>query len=313
LTADGILNVYKPREWSSLDVVRVVRRHTRVRRVGHAGTLDPAAEGVLPVCIGQATRVVEYLLDARKRYQARVRLGAVTDTYDAEGEVVRTGDPSGVTREMVEDALSCFAGTISQIPPAFSAVKREGVPLYRLARAGSLVEAPPRQVHVYTISLLAFEPPTVTIEVESGRGVYLRTIAYDLGERLGCGAHLEHLVRLAVGPFNSCCSIPIEELRKALEAGDWQELLHPVDSVLLDRHAAILGEQNRDWAGHGRIVELKPLTEARAKGVAEGSLCRAYSLDGLLVALLRYEGEGFLWRPEKVFSAPSDVNAGSIS
>jgi tRNA pseudouridine55 synthase len=293
--------------------VRVVRRDAGIRRAGHAGTLDPAAEGVLPICIGQGTRVVEYLLDARKRYRALLHLGVVTDTYDAKGDTVRTGDPSSVTREMVEEALPHFIGEISQAPPAFSAVKREGIPLYRLARAGNPVQGTPRQVHVYSISLLAFEPPRLTIEVESGRGVYLRTLAYDLGERLGCGAHLEQLIRLAVGPFHAQSCVTVEELGRAFEDGTWRELLHPLDSVLLDRYAAILGERSREWACHGRSVELTPLDGERARSVARGSLCRAYSSDGLLVALLRYEGDGFLWRPQKVFSAPSEANTGSIS
>ncbi|MDI6858667.1 MAG: tRNA pseudouridine(55) synthase TruB [Dehalococcoidia bacterium] len=304
MSADGILNVYKPPGWTSFDVVRVVRRRTRARRVGHAGTLDPTAEGVLPVCIGRATRIVEYLLDAGKRYRARIRLGIVTDTYDGEGEVVRTGDPSGVTRQMVEDVLPSFAGEISQIPPAFSAVKHEGTPLYRLGRSGKPAQAQPRQVRVYSISLLAFEPPIVTIEVESGRGVYLRTLAFDLGERLGCGAHLEHLVRLAVGPFEARCSITMGELQQAFEDATWEELLYALDCALLDRYAAILGEETREWAAHGRAVELTPLDATRAASVAEGTLCRAYSQDGLLVALLRYEGAGFVWRPEKVFRPP---------
>lgn len=304
MSADGILNVYKPPGWTSFDVVRVVRRRTGVRRVGHAGTLDPAAEGVLPICVGRATRVVEYLLDAGKRYRARIRLGVVTDTYDGEGTAVRTGDPSGVTRQMVEDVLPSFTGEISQIPPAYSAVKHEGTPLYRLARAGKPAQAQPRQVRVYSISLLAFEPPIVTIEVESGRGVYLRTLAFDLGERLGCGAHLEHLERLAVGPFDARCSVTMGELQQAFEEGTWEELLYPLDSVLLDRYAAILGEETREWAAHGRAVELTPLDPARAGSIAEGALCRAYSEDGLLVALLRYDGDGSIWRPEKVFRPP---------
>jgi len=301
LTVDGILNVRKPKDWSSLDVVRVVRRHSGVRRVGHAGTLDPAAEGVLPVCLGQATRLTEYLLDARKSYRARVRLGVVTDTYDAEGTVVREGDPSPVTQAMVERLLPSFSGDIAQVPPMFSALKRDGVPLYRYARAGQTVERLARPVRIYGIELTEFEPPTFTIEVECGRGVYLRTLAYDLGERLGCGAHLEHLVRLSVGPFSLDSAVGMEELREAFRTGAWVDLLRPLDSVLLSWRAAILGEGSRESACLGRSVELALRRGDRPVSLAEGALCRAYSLDGLLVALLRYQGDGSLWRPEKVF------------
>lgn len=304
MTVDGILNVRKPKDWSSLDVVRVVRRHSGVRRVGHAGTLDPAAEGVLPVCLGQATRLTEYLLDARKSYRARIRLGIVTDTYDAAGTVVREGDPSPVSQAMVERLLPSFTGEIAQVPPMFSALKRDGVPLYRYARAGQTVERRPRPVRIYGIELTEFEPLTFTIEVECGRGVYLRTLAYDLGERLGCGAHLEHLVRLSVGPFSLDSAVSMEELREAFRTGTWGDLLRPLDSVLLSWHAAILGEGSRQSACLGRAVELTLLSRQRLPSPAEGALCRAYSLDGLLIALLRYQGGGSLWRPEKVFPTP---------
>ena len=183
MTENGILNICKPRGWTSLDVVRLVRRYSHVRRVGHAGTLDPAAEGVLPICLGQATRLVEYLLDYPKSYRARIRLGIVTDTYDAEGTVVSTSDPSSVTRVMVEQLLPSFTGEVTQVPPMFSALKRDGVPLYRYARAGKIVEREPRPVRVYRLELIDFEPPTLTVEMKCGRGVYLRTFAHDLGER----------------------------------------------------------------------------------------------------------------------------------
>jgi len=304
LTENGILNVCKPRGWTSLDVVRLVRRYSHVRRVGHAGTLDPAAEGVLPVCLGQATRLVEYLLDYPKSYRARIRLGIVTDTYDAEGTVVSTADPSSVTRKMVEQLLPAFTGEVTQVPPMFSALKRDGVPLYRYARAGKTVEREPRPVRIYRLELIDFEPPTLTVEMECGRGVYLRTFAHDLGEHLECGAHLEHLVRLSVGPFSLDSAVGIEELRNAFDEGSWGDLLHPLDSVLLNRHAAILGEQNQQLAAWGRTVELTPVHPERIRVLTEGALCRAYSLDGLLVALLRYQGDSFLWRPEKVFPSP---------
>lgn len=302
MTADGILNVCKPPHWSSFDVVSLVRRQSGVKRVGHAGTLDPAAEGVLLICLGRATRVVEYLMDAPKRYRARIRMGVATDTQDGEGTVIRRGDPSAVTREMVEEALASFSGEISQVPPMFSALKRDGVPLYRHARAGRTVERAPRRVRVYRLELVEFEPPSFTITVECGRGFYVRTLADDLGERLGCGAHLDELVRLGVGPFRLEASISIAALREALAGGGWRELLLPIDAVLLDWQAAILGDQNERHACLGRTLDLVPLEEARVASLSEGALCRAYSLDGRLIALLRYRGDGTLWQPAKVLA-----------
>jgi tRNA pseudouridine55 synthase len=298
---DGILNVNKPLGWTSFDVVGFVRRHSGVKRVGHAGTLDPAAEGVLLVCLGQATRVVEYLMDAPKSYLARIRLGAATDTYDADGSIVRTGDPSGVTPEQLETTLLSFKGAIQQKPPIYSAIKREGVPLYKYARAGKEVELEARSVEVYDIALVDFATPTATVRVDCSRGTYIRSIAHDLGELLGCGAHLEGLVRLAIGPFRVEAAVDIERLREALESDSWRDLVLPIDSVLLDWRAAILGEENADNARTGRTLDLQPLDEERVRSLPEGAQCRAYSLDGRLIALLRYEGEGRIWRPEKVF------------
>ncbi len=301
MTADGILNVHKPRQWTSFDVVNLVRRHSGVRRVGHAGTLDPAAEGVLPVCLGQATRVIEYLMETPKGYRAGIRLGIVTDTYDAQGTVIRSGDYSSVTRAMVEELLPSFVGDIAQVPPMFSALKRDGVPLYQYARAGQTVEREPRPVHIYRLELLDFRPPTFTIDVECGRGTYVRTLAYDLGERLGCGAHLESLIRLHIGPFQMESAIDIDDLRESFRRDSWRDLLYPLDSVLLDYHAAILGERHQRWAGLGRTLDLSPLSQKRVESLAEGTPCRAYSLDGRLIALLRHQGNGTLWRPDKVF------------
>ena len=299
MTLDGILNVNKPAGWTSFDVVAFVRRHAGVRRVGHAGTLDPAAEGVLVVCLGRATRIVEFLLDARKSYRARVRLGVTTDTYDADGAVVRTADASSITREAVEQALDSFRGTISQTPPMFSALKREGTALYKHARAGREVEREARDVEVYRLNLVELTPPALTLEIDCGRGFYVRSLAHDLGERLGCGAHLEGLVRVAVGPFRVESAVDTETLRAAFVGGTWAGFVLPVDSVLLDWHAAILGEENVAGVRFGRALDLTPIDEARVSALPVGTPCRAYSLDGRLIALLRYGGDA-VWQPSKV-------------
>ena len=299
MTLDGILNVNKPPGWTSFDVVAFVRRYSGIKRVGHAGTLDPAAEGVLLLCLGRATRIVEYLLDARKSYRARVRLGIATDTYDADGTVVRTSDASSITREAMEQALDSFRGAISQMPPMFSALKREGTPLYRHARAGREVEREAREVEVYRLDLVEFDPPSVTLDIDCGRGFYVRSLAHDLGEHLGCGAHLEGLVRTGVEPFRVESAVDIEALRAAFGDGTWTDFLLPVDSVLLDWHAAILGEENAANIRFGRALDLTPIDEARVGVLPAQTPCRAYSLDGRLIALLRYGG-GAVWEPSKV-------------
>jgi tRNA pseudouridine55 synthase len=197
---NGILNVDKPVGWSSFDVVRLVKRGTGVKRVGHAGTLDPLASGVLLVLLGQASRVSEYLMALRKEYRATVRLGISTNTYDAEGEVTAER-PVDVGEAQLRQALEEFTGEIQQTPPAFSAVKVDGQRAYARARRGESVELKPRAAVIYKTQVVEFSPPTIVLDIECSRGTYVRSIAHDLGERLGCGAHLAGLDRaFQVGP-----------------------------------------------------------------------------------------------------------------
>jgi tRNA pseudouridine55 synthase len=293
----GILNVNKPPGLTSFAVVSIVRRVTGVKRVGHAGTLDPIAEGVLPICLGHATRVVEYLVDAPKAYRGTVRLGVTTDTYDSEGTVVDTHDPSGVTREDVEAALLPLTGEIEQLPPMYSALKHEGRPLYRYARAGKEAPRAPRRVKVYRMELRRFEPPEVELDIECGRGAYVRTLAHDLGQALGVGGHLEKLTRTRSGPFTLDEAITLDELRTAAAEGWWEELLYPVDRVLESWRAAILERNHALDVRRGKLLILEPV---RGVEVPLEAPCRAYSEDGDFLGVLRYRG-GDRWHPEKVF------------
>lgn len=296
----GILNINKPRGRTSFAVVSVVRRLTGVKRVGHAGTLDPIADGVLPLCLGSATRIVEYLVDSPKAYRGTVHLGVTTDTYDSEGAVVATGDPGGVTRAQVEEALLHFVGPIRQLPPMYSALKHQGKPLYRYAREGKEAPREERTVNVYRIDLLRFDPPLVELEIECGRGAYVRTIAHDLGQRLGCGAHLEALTRLRSGPFALEDAIDLDAFESAVRADTWRELLLPPDRVLESWPAALLEGEHVLDVRSGRLVLLTPLRVEQG-GPAPEALCRAYSSDGEFLAILRYRGSE-RWQPEKVFA-----------
>lgn len=297
----GILNVNKPPGLTSFAVVRLVRRLTGVRKVGHAGTLDPIADGVLPICVGPATRMVEHIVSAPKAYRATVRLGQATDSYDSEGEVVAEADPSGVTRDQIEQALGGFVGQIQQLPPMYSALKHEGQPLYRYARAGKEVEREPRVVSVYSLKLLGLEPPLVELACEVGRGAYVRTLAHDLGELLGCHGHLESLTRTQSGPFSVYDAITPEELEAAAGAGTLEDLLYPIDCVLESWHAALLGERHSREARAGRLLVLEP-TRPEFNQLQPETPCRAYSHDGEFLAILRYSGGG-RWHPERVFKA----------
>ena len=295
----AVLNVDKPRGWTSFDVVKFVRGRCGERRVGHAGTLDPAATGVLPILIGQATRLTEYLVDTTKTYEATVELGVVTDTYDAEGDVVARSDASGVTEEQVRTALAGFAGEIMQAPPVYSALKQDGVPLYKRARRGETVRAAPRPVRVEQLDIMHFEAPLLELRVVCGKGFYVRSLAHDLGATLGVGGSLRSLVRSRVGPFRLQDAVDIETLRTEFESDAWRDRLIAPDEILLGWRAAILGAGNAQRLLHGMQMTIEP---SQGVTVAPGDVCRAYSMDGDFLAVLRSEGEK-AWRPEKVFAS----------
>ena len=297
----GILNLNKPAGWTSFDVVRFVRGRCGERRVGHAGTLDPAATGVLPILIGQATRLTEYLFDATKTYEATIALGVETDTYDAEGDVVARSDASGVTEAVVSEALVAFAGDIEQAPPVYSALKRDGVPLYKRARRGEDLRTAPRPVRVEQLDIIRYEPPLLQIRIVCGKGFYVRSLAHDLGARLGVGGMLAGLVRSRVGGFRLQDAVDVETLRAEFEDGSWRARLIAPDEILLRWRAAIVGSDNTQRLLHGREATLEPAQPVVA--TATGDLCRAYSLQGDFLAVLRCQG-AHTWRPEKVFSTP---------
>ncbi len=280
---------------TSFDVVAVVRRASGERRVGHAGTLDPAAVGVLPVCLGQATRVIQYLADDTKTYRAEIVLGVVTDTYDAEGRVVERHDLSGVNRSQVEAALATFCGEIEQVPPMYSAIKVGGRRLYELARAGLEVERRPRRVRIFDLKLIAWEPPSLTVEVECSKGTYIRSLAHDLGQRLGCGAYLNHLVRLRSGRFRIEDALSLEQVREAFSTGSWIDVVYPPDEAVLEWEAIVVGPENGQALRHGRPVSIGA---ARSR---QGH-CRAYSSRGELLALLELDRARMRWQPRVVFA-----------
>jgi len=297
LTVDGILNLSKPAGWTSFDVVAFVRRRSGVRRVGHAGTLDPSATGVLPICLGRATRVIEYLMDARKTYLATVLLGTETDTYDLTGTVVRVSDAGPVTAVAIDQALDRFRGDIEQTPPAFSALKQNGVALYKLARSGHAVVPSPRRVTVFQLEVLWLALPRIGLLIECSKGTYIRSLAHDLGAVLGVGGCLEALERTRVGPFALDSAVLPSVLEKEFLGNAWIERLFPPDEVLLSWPAAVAADDNAFRIKTGR----NPLWSSAQPSARPGpDRCRAYTLAGDFLAVLRREGDDD-WRPEKVF------------
>jgi tRNA pseudouridine55 synthase len=293
---DGLLVIDKPAGWTSHDVVARVRRLTGVRRVGHAGTLDPAATGVLPLGIGQGTRVLEYLSDAGKSYRAVVRLGATTDTDDAEGTPLLERDWRHVTAASVRETLAGFVGAIEQVPPAYSAIKRGGVPLYRLARSGADVRPAARRVRIDRIDVLDVSLPDVTLQIDCSKGTYIRSLARDAGETLGCGGHLVALRRLRSGPLSLVDAHRLEDVAAAAAAGALEELLLPPDVALLTSAAIVVGADaerrlltGQELDGHGDPDDNLPV--------------RAYAADGAFLAVVQATAHG-TWKPYKVFTQP---------
>lgn len=283
----GFLNIDKPGGMTSHDVVAKVRRGLKIKKVGHAGTLDPMATGVLILCLGYATRLSEYAMHATKQYRATVHLGVETDTYDAEGETLKVYDASHVTREDVEAILPQFTGDIAQLPPMYSAIKQGGRKLYELARAGETVERKARPVTIHSLTIAEWKPPHFVLDVVCGAGTYIRSLAYDMGQILGVGAHLSGLVRVASGGFNLNDAVQLGAL---LKADGWEKSLLPPDMVLYDYPALHLDSEDTAHVLQGRSVEGEaPTTE----------FARAYDHEGKFIALLRAEGR--LWRPHKVF------------
>jgi tRNA pseudouridine55 synthase len=290
---DGILLLDKPAGLTSNAALQRVKRALRADKAGHTGSLDPLATGMLPLCFGEATKIAGQLLGGRKRYVAHARLGTTTTTGDADGEPLEARPVPPLDRASIEALLARYTGTIVQRPPAYSAIKRGGVPLYKLARRGVAVEAPAREVVVDALTLHAIEGDTLVLDVTCGAGTYIRSLAADVGEALGCGAHLTALRRTWAAPFEDAPMITLDAVLVATDRGEPVPLL-PLEAGLsglpragLDATAALL------LARHG--------TPPRVEGLPWTGLGAAYGPDARAVALVEHGGDGVLW-PRRVFA-----------
>jgi len=307
---DGIFNINKPSGPTSFDIVAKIRKLSGERRVGHAGTLDPLARGVLPVCLGQGTRIIEFLVDTTKSYQAEIELGIATDTYDSGGRITQTNDATGITRDLLDSTLSSFSGLIQQVPPQYSAIKYQGKPLYELARAGITIEPESRPVTIYSLEIKDWQPPVVTIEVVCSKGTYIRSLAHDLGQVLGCGANLKNLVRLRCGIFDIGDAVSPAQLEDAFRRSYWQQFIYPIDSVLLHWRAIVVNDETVGDIKNGRPLVLdndgrnqdsQNPKQSAPDGSSPENHCRAYALDGSFLGILRYNPDKGEWHPQKVF------------
>lgn len=288
----GVLVVDKPVGMTSHDVVQAIRNGTGIRRAGHTGTLDPRASGVLVILVGPAVRLSEYVSASDKRYQAVIRLGASTDTYDADGRFTQqTNAPVNVTEQQFEETLKRFIGEIEQTPPPYSAVKVQGRRAYDMARQGEDVDLAPRKITVHHLEVLEWAPPEVVVDVHCSSGTYVRSLANDMGNALGCGAYLVGLRRTKSGRFSLRDATPLRKLQEAFQAGKWYQYLIPAAEALADWPAIEIDPDQVDAIRHGHRIPAVDETYNRV---------RAVSMAGELVALLELEPT-HEWQPKKVF------------
>ena len=270
---EGILLIDKPAGWTSHDVVAKARRLCGQRRIGHTGTLDPMATGLLVLCLGRATRLVEYMAGHDKVYEGKIALGATTDTDDAQGHVISRGKVPQLDDETLRGLERRFSGRLSQRPPAYSAIKVGGKRAYAVARSGGTIDLPERQVAVHHLELKLVAPDRLGVHVECGSGTYVRSLARDIGEALGCGGHLSALRRHRAGPFAVDQAVTLETLADIAAEGRLELVLLPPDEGMVDRPAAIVEASRARLLAHGMALEVTPGASA------EGPL-RVYDSDG---------------------------------
>jgi len=301
---EGVLLLLKPSGMTAHDVVEFVRRKLKMKRVGHTGTLDPLAAGLMILCLGRATRLAEFLSELDKVYRFEMVLGVKTKTQDAEGEIVEVRPTDGITPERLQEVLSKFVGEIEQIPPMLSAVHYHGKRLYELARKGIEVERKPRKVQIYRLTLLDWwdEPvKRALIEVHCSRGTYIRTLVSDIGDALGCGAYQHFLVRTQIGPFSSEQALTLEEFADAVSKGEWERHLLPSDQALPMFPPLVLTrlEARRVLNGMESVVG----TVWGYPNLREEGFVRLYDQDHrfLGVGIIRRHGNLLICQPHKMF------------
>jgi len=249
---DGIINVYKQKGMTSHDVVARLRKIFNIKKIGHTGTLDPDAGGVLPICIGKGTKLAEYLTDKDKKYRAKLILGITTDTQDLSGQVIEKKEVN-VGEEEVKSIIMSFGGDILQIPPMFSAIKINGQKLYQLARQGKTIEREKRKIRIYGIEILKIDllHNEILFDVECSKGTYIRTLCHDIGNKIGCGGCMGSLLRIKSGEFDIASSLPLEKIKEYVDNSKINEFIKPLDYIFLKYKSAITKNQSLKWVLNG--------------------------------------------------------------
>lgn len=290
----GIINVYKEAGFTSFDVVAKLRGILKIRKIGHTGTLDPDATGVLPICIGKATKICDLLTDRDKTYRAVMRLGIVTDTLDMSGNVLETNEVI-VTEEDVKSAIMTFVGDIMQIPPMYSALKVNGQKLVDLARKGQVVERKPRPVTIYDISIEDITLPLVTFTISCSKGTYIRTLCDDIGRKLGCGGCMESLERIKAAGFSVENALTLSDIERIRDEGDLDSIILAIDEALVEYPKVVADEECTKILQNGGKVSVDDLTLTDLNA----EMVRMYMADDTFVGI--YERVGDVYKPNKMF------------
>lgn len=299
---NGIVNIYKEKGYTSHDVVAVLRKVVGQKKIGHTGTLDPDATGVLPVCLGRATKVCELLTDHDKTYEALLLLGKTTDTQDISGEVLEERDPGDLTEEEVRSCIESFIGEYDQIPPMYSALKVNGKKLYELAREGKTVERKSRRVQIHGICILEMNLPHVRMEVDCSKGTYIRTLCHDIGEKLQVGGCMEELERTKVGCFLKEDAVTLDEVRQKMEQGEGAELFTPLDQIFAELPAVTVTDAKAWMSYNGNDLPERFLLEKEEW--TDGQEVRVYDSRKNFIGLYQYRAPKKLFHIKKMFLDP---------
>jgi len=298
MTVNGVINVYKEKGFTSHDVVAKMRGILRMKKIGHTGTLDPDAEGVLPVCLGQGTKLCELLTDKTKTYRAGLLLGVETDTQDISGAVIAEY-PVTAAPEEVREAIEGFAGIYHQLPPMYSALKVNGKRLYQLARTGKVAERQTRPVEISAIQIDSMEIPRVTFTVSCSKGTYIRTLCHDIGRQLGCGGCMEHLTRIRVGRFGIEESLRLADLERLRDEGRLADVIIPVDQMFLNLPAFFTNPEADKPVHNGSPLTTSQLEPER--GIPLPEQIRVYDSQQKFIGIYIYNGQTDRYQPKKMF------------
>ncbi len=295
----GVINVYKEQGYTSHDVVAKLRGIVGQKKIGHTGTLDPDAVGVLPVCLGRATKLCDMLTDKDKIYETVMLLGVETDTQDTTGQTVEERDISGLTEEAVKDAVAFFEGDYDQIPPMYSALKVNGKKLYELAREGKTIERKARKVHIYKIEIQSIDLPRVTMTVHCSKGTYIRTLCHDIGQRLGCGACMEKLTRTKVSQFAISDSLTLKQIEICKEEGRLSEIVVPIDEMFAAYDSIVVSGEAARLAYNGNLI--KECDAQKEKNILDEAYVRVYDDTGKFIGVYQYHEREHAYLIRKMF------------